>query len=126
MVKVILIFLSLFSFIQLSAAHYEPINAPWGKDSDLTKAETNVASAPKSKVSTALIRFYQNYISPIDGPRSSYAPSSSEYTLQAIQKYGFIKGYVLGCDRLMRENKALWVYDVIETSEGERKIDPVR
>ena len=73
-----------------------------------------------------MIRFYQNVISPIDGPRSNYEPSSSEYTRQAICKYGFFKGVALGCDRLMRENKAEWVYRITETERGDRKVDPLR
>ncbi len=74
-----------------------------------------------------MIRFFQVYISPIDGPRSSYAPTSSQYTLEAIQKHGVFKGIAMGCDRLMRENGEVWMYDTIRTDEGlERKVDPVR
>ena len=49
-------------------------------------------------------------ISPADGPRSHFIPSSSQYTYDAISRYGFFKGFILGCDRLMRENNDPWVY----------------
>ncbi|MEX1012664.1 MAG: membrane protein insertion efficiency factor YidD, partial [Waddliaceae bacterium] len=58
----------------------------------------------------ASIYFHQNVISPADGPRSHYFPSSSQYTLEAIRKYGFFKGVIYGCDRLMRENDDPWIY----------------
>lgn len=72
-----------------------------------------------------MIRFFQVYISPIDGPRSSYTPTSSQYAWQAIGKHGFFKGVAMGCDRLMRENGYLWVYKTKEIGGSERKIDPV-
>ena len=73
-----------------------------------------------------MIRFFQVYISPIDGPRSSFCPTSSQYTLEAIEKYGVFRGIAMGCDRLMRENKELWVYDIAKEDEFGRKLDPVR
>ncbi|MFS8564522.1 MAG: hypothetical protein LVR00_09605 [Rhabdochlamydiaceae bacterium] len=29
---------------------------------------------------------------------------------EAMTKYGFFKGYIMGCDRLLRENDDPWVY----------------
>ncbi len=73
-----------------------------------------------------MIRFFQVYISPIDGPRSSFTPTSSQYALEAIGKYGVFKGITLGCDRLLRENGEAWVYEKITRGGEERKLDPVR
>lgn len=127
MVKVILFFL-IFQ-IQIYASFNESPMEPWGPDSELLHPQTQ-SSASKltlsKKISDKMIRFYQNVISPIDGPRSNYEPSSSEYTRQAICKYGFIKGFVLGCDRLLRENKAEWHYPIVSTERGDRKSDPLR
>lgn len=97
---------------------------PWGKDADLANKSKKKEAEPKWSFSNRAIRFYQNYISPIDGPRSSYRPSSSEYTRQAILKYG-IYGYFLGCDRLMRENSETWIYKLEEWELGVRKLDPI-
>ncbi|MFQ6082740.1 MAG: membrane protein insertion efficiency factor YidD [Candidatus Aminicenantia bacterium] len=49
-----------------------------------------------------LIRFYQKIISPLLGQRCRFCPSCSEYTYQAIAKYGLIKGIFLGSKRLLK------------------------
>lgn len=101
----------LLSFITIS------LNAePWGKDADLIhnsclpKAEIRCKTPILGPFSEVMIGFHQNIISPADGPRSHFYPSSSQYTLDAMRKYGFMKGYFMGCDRLMRENSDPWVY----------------
>ena len=74
----------------------------------------------------AMIRFFQQHISPIDGVRSSFLPTSSEYTRQSIQKYGVLQGIALGCDRLLRENKGQWIYRPLKGDPYNRRFDPVR
>lgn len=104
---------------------------PWGKDADL--AHTRVQTQPLHQqnnlgvfLSRLIIKFHQEVISPADGPRSHYIPSSSQYTLDAINKYGFFKGWAYGCDRLMRENDDPWVYKEVLTEEGYRlKWNPI-
>ncbi|MDA8092919.1 MAG: membrane protein insertion efficiency factor YidD [Betaproteobacteria bacterium] len=49
-----------------------------------------------------LIRGYQWCVSPLLGPRCRYTPSCSEYTCQALEKYGLIKGMGLGLRRIAR------------------------
>ncbi len=49
------------------------------------------------KLVIAMIRFYQKYISPYKGTKCPYVPSCSQYGLEAIEKYGVIKGGLLGC-----------------------------
>lgn len=88
---------------------------PWGKDAEMVRIKSYLPELPKhkplmAKLSEAVISFHQNIISPVDGPRSHYRPSSSNYMLHAIRHHGFIKGYLMGCDRLLRENKETWVY----------------
>ncbi len=87
---------------------------PWGKDSDLhyqhPSQKTSESLSPPAQAMETLIWFHQNIISPVDGPRSHYRPSSSSYMMQAIRKHGFFKGYIMGCDRLLRENDDPWVY----------------
>ncbi len=48
------------------------------------------------------IRFYQTSISPLQPPRCRYIPTCSQYTLEAIEKYGAVKGSWLGFKRIMR------------------------
>lgn len=49
-----------------------------------------------------LIRFYQAAISPLLGKNCRYHPTCSQYTLQAMEKYGLIKGSWLGTLRILR------------------------
>lgn len=49
-----------------------------------------------------LIRFYQGAISPFFPAACRYTPTCSEYSIQAIRKYGPIKGSWLGLKRILR------------------------
>jgi putative membrane protein insertion efficiency factor len=49
-----------------------------------------------------LIRFYRYAISPLLGRRCRFYPSCSEYTAEAVEKYGALKGAKLGFKRLSR------------------------
>ncbi len=50
-----------------------------------------------------LIKFYQYVLSPyLGGSKCRYTPSCSHYTMDAIKKYGPIKGIFLGAKRLSR------------------------
>ena len=54
-----------------------------------------------------LIKFYKKFISPCLehlGIHCKYEPTCSEYTKQAIEKYGAIKGTFLGMKRILRCN----------------------
>ncbi|MBS0645635.1 MAG: membrane protein insertion efficiency factor YidD [Verrucomicrobia bacterium] len=103
---------------------------PWGADCELayplSVEKKQRASSLGKTVCMSMIRFFQDHISEIDGPRSGFYPTSSQYTLEAIQKYGVLQGIALGCDRLMRENKDWWIYDTTPKYGFDRKIDPVR
>jgi putative membrane protein insertion efficiency factor len=52
----------------------------------------------------AAIRVYQRVLSPLLGPRCKYYPSCSEYAVQAIGRYGILRGAVLAAWRLLRCN----------------------
>ncbi|WP_425805865.1 membrane protein insertion efficiency factor YidD [Desulfitobacterium sp. Sab5] len=39
-----------------------------------------------------IIRFYQKFISPLKPPSCRFYPTCSEYSIQALRKYGIIKG----------------------------------
>ena len=52
-----------------------------------------------------MILFYQRNLSPLKGNGCCiYTPSCSEYTRQAVEKYGAIKGIGLGIIRILKCN----------------------
>lgn len=115
-------------FLPLCAAEF----APWGKDAVLAQAKSCISSETCCKtpllgpLADVFLNFHHDVISPSDGPRSHFFPSSSYYTQEAMHKYGFFQGFIFGCDRLMRENKEEWVYGKAYNKDGIlRKYDPV-
>ena len=57
-----------------------------------------------AKIEILLIRFYQKNISKSFGRRCIFYPTCSEYTRQAVDKYGIIKGNMLGIKRILKCN----------------------
>ena len=57
-----------------------------------------------ARAALMLIRLYQVALSPIIGGRAAcrFTPTCSEYTAQAIAKYGILRGTGLGLRRIMR------------------------
>lgn len=53
-------------------------------------------------LATFLIRLYQWTVSPLLGPRCRFYPSCSSYTLEAITRFGVLRGSWLGAKRLGR------------------------
>jgi putative membrane protein insertion efficiency factor len=51
-----------------------------------------------------LIRLYQKYISPLKRPCCRFYPTCSEYSLQAIERFGYFKGSLLALYRVLRCN----------------------
>lgn len=51
-----------------------------------------------------LIRLYQAAISPYLGGSCRFDPTCSEYAVQALRKYGVIKGSILSIWRILRCN----------------------
>jgi len=104
-------------------------NVPWGKDQEMIQ-KTTLPTAPRkrtdplSKTVDRIILFHQNVLSPVDGPRSHFRPTSSRYMMMAIRRHGFFKGAAKGFDRLLRENKDPWVYRTIVINKKEYKWDP--
>lgn len=50
----------------------------------------------------SMIRFYQKHISPATPPACRFTPTCSAYAIQAIEKYGSIKGSWLALKRFLR------------------------
>jgi len=50
------------------------------------------------------IKMYQKYISPLKSTKCPYYPSCSQYGLEAVEKYGALKGGLLAIWRIIRCN----------------------
>jgi uncharacterized protein len=62
---------------------------------------TRMKSTAKN-VALGAITLYQRFISPTLPPSCRFIPTCSEYTYQAIAKYGLGRGVWLGMNRLLR------------------------
>ena len=52
----------------------------------------------------SLIKFYRKNISPLSAPHCKYIPTCSQYGLEAIEKYGALKGGIMTLWRNLRSN----------------------
>ena len=55
-----------------------------------------------ARIAVACIRFYQKRISPLFPATCIYTPTCSEYALQAVCKYGFLRGGFMAVKRILR------------------------
>lgn len=55
-----------------------------------------------SKAAIWLIRAYKKVLSPMLPPSCRFTPSCSQYTIEAVEKYGLAKGGFMGIRRLLR------------------------
>ena len=62
-----------------------------------------IRSIPK-RIMLGMIRFYRRFISPMFPPCCRFTPTCSAYALEAIQKYGALKGGYLSVRRVLRCN----------------------
>jgi len=54
------------------------------------------------KLSIGMVRFYQRAISPLLGSNCRFSPTCSQYTIEAIEKYGVVRGTWKGVKRIAR------------------------
>jgi uncharacterized protein len=70
------------------------------------------------RLATAPVRFYQRLISPGLPGRCKYYPSCSEYAVQAVRRYGILRGVVLAAWRLVRCNP--WSHGGVDFVEDQK------
>ena len=54
-----------------------------------------------SKIIIKIIKFYQYIISPYLGNNCRYIPTCSEYFIDSLKEFGFLKGSFLGLKRIL-------------------------
>ena len=47
------------------------------------------------------IKIYKYLVSPMIGPSCRYQPTCSDYSIEALKTYGFVKGLLLSLKRIM-------------------------
>lgn len=58
--------------------------------------------SPCARILIWLIRGYQRFISPLLGPHCRFTPTCSQYGVEAISRFGFVKGGWLTLKRVLR------------------------
>ena len=74
------------------------------------------------RLATAPIRFYRRAVSPGLPARCKYEPSCSSYAVQAVERYGILRGLVLAAWRLLRCNP--WSHGGYDPVEDQRLFAP--
>ena len=56
------------------------------------------------KILIFIIKFYRKYLSPLKSTKCPYTPTCSQSGLEAVEKYGAIKGGAMAAWRIIRCN----------------------
>jgi putative membrane protein insertion efficiency factor len=56
------------------------------------------------KIIISIVKLYRKYISPLKKPCCRFTPTCSQYAIEAIEKYGVLKGLYLSVKRILRCN----------------------
>ena len=76
------------------------------ESTDITEAcsrhKVTVKASIISRSLIAMVRFYRRRVSPMSAPRCRYLPTCSAYALEALEKYGALKGSLLSLRRVLR------------------------
>ncbi len=59
---------------------------------------------PVKAAAAGWIRFFQRFVSPVDGPSCTFLPTCSAYGLQAVEKHGLL-GIPMAAERVMRNHR---------------------
>jgi len=57
---------------------------------------------PAGRLGIGLIRFYQYWLSPLFPPTCRYTPTCSQYAVEAIRRYGLLRGGAMAVWRILR------------------------
>jgi len=94
------------------------VSSPAPEAAPASRAPARLARA----VATAPIVLYQRFVSPAIPRRCKYEPTCSRYAVEAIGRYGILKGLVLAGWRLLRCNP--WSHGGYDPVESQRVFGP--
>jgi len=118
--------LSFILFFIVLAALYGSVLAGQAVKIDDHPQVSHEAEENSENASLYPIKFYQNYISSVDGNRCLMHPTCSQYCIEAFEKHGTLSGWIMCSDRLIRcgrDEKKL--SDPIWIDGEKRSYDPV-
>jgi putative component of membrane protein insertase Oxa1/YidC/SpoIIIJ protein YidD len=102
----LLIFFSLALTCVSTALHSQSWET-WEKVSanGFTEAQDQAISHRSDPLFRKMLKYYQDNVSPRQGPKCPASPSCSSFTLTAMSEYGAALGFIMGMDRIyFREN----------------------
>jgi putative membrane protein insertion efficiency factor len=50
----------------------------------------------------SIIKAYQRFISPLKPPSCRFHPTCSNYSIEALERYGYLKGALLALKRILK------------------------
>lgn len=68
--------------------------------------------SPLAMVFIGIVKGYRTFISPLSAPKCKYYPTCSTYALEALNRHGAIKGFLLSTWRVLRCNP--WSYGGVD------------
>jgi putative membrane protein insertion efficiency factor len=84
-----------------------------------------ISLSPGQKAAQSVLRFFQEYISPVDGDRCPCYPTCSQYSVEAIRRHGVWIGLVMTFDRLIHESNEIRQAPLVKVYGSYRYYDPV-
>ena len=78
-----------------------------------------------ASVFQAILSFYRNVITKVDGDRCDMAPSCSTYSRQALQRHGLLLGVLLTADRLLHEADEIGKVPTMQVGREKAHLDPL-
>ena len=102
---------------------------PWDFNNAATGRFVSSGTTPSLSVPGRLLWYgvkgFIKTIGAVDGDRCRMTPTCSSYSLQAIEKHGFMMGFLLTVDRLLHEMDEMELAPVVLVQGEARFLDPV-
>ena len=121
----VFIFLFLAPWSYAAGSRWEE---PWPKETSgrgVKEEAPRESLSPGQRAVGGLLRFFQVYISPVDGDRCPSYPTCSQYAREAVRKHGAMIGLVMTFDRLIHETDEVRRAPLIRVHGSYRYYDPV-
>ena len=126
-ITILVVFITFFS-TSWSYGAGDRWEEPWPKETSRGPLKEKVRAeslSPGQRAVGGLFRFFQEYISPVDGDRCPSYPTCSQYGQEAVRKHGVLIGLVMTFDRLIHESDETHRAPLIRAGESYRYYDPV-